>query len=74
MMYPVVTLEDETEITQSGLLSDGRIKVYVEKADAEDGFHDMTCYLPEYEVTAINGFSDKEVEKYIKIIRSIPIG
>lgn len=33
MMYPFLTLDDETEITHSDVLPDGTVKVYVEKPD-----------------------------------------
>ena len=70
MMYPFMTLDDETEITHSEFLPDDKVKVYVEKADAKDGFHDMTCYLPGYEITSVHGFSKEEQDKYMEIIRS----
>ncbi len=69
-MYPFMTLDDETEITHSEFLPDNKVKVYVEKADAKDGFHDMTCYLPSYEITSVHGFSKEEQDKYMEIIRS----
>lgn len=70
MMYPFMTLEDNTEIVHSEMMADNRVKVYVEKPDAKDCFHDMTCYLPNYEIESINGFSDEEVTKFMEIIRS----
>ena len=70
MMYPFMTLDDETEITHSEFLPDDKVKVYVEKADAKDGFHDMICYLPSYEITSVHGFSKAEQDKYMEIIRS----
>lgn len=70
MMYPFLTLDDETEITHSEFLPDDKVKVYVEKADAKDGFHDMTCYLPGYEIASVHGFSKEEQDKYMEIIRS----
>ena len=48
MMYPFMTLDEDTEITHSEMLSDGRVKVYIEQADEKDGFHYATCYLPDY--------------------------
>ncbi len=39
MMYPYMTLNDETEITHSELLPDGQVKVYIETPDQKDGFH-----------------------------------
>lgn len=69
-MYPFMTLDDETEITHSEYLQDSRVKVYVEKADAKDGFHHMTCYLPDYEITEIYGFSAEEQARYMEVIKS----
>lgn len=70
MLYPFLTLDDETEITHSEFLPSGRVKVYVEKPDEKDCFHHMTCYLPDYSVEEIYRFNDSEVEKYMEIIRS----
>ena len=33
MMYPYMTLNDNTEIVHSEMLEDGRVKVYIEKPD-----------------------------------------
>ena len=46
MMYPFMTLDDNAEIVHSEMGKDGRVKVYIEKPDAKDGFHRATCYLP----------------------------
>lgn len=70
MMYPFITLDDEAEIVHSEMKEDGRVKVYVEKPDANDCFHSMTCYLPSYEITEVNGFSKEEIERYMEVIRS----
>ena len=70
MMYPFLTLDDETEITHSEILSSGKVKVYIEKPDEKDCFHHMTCFLPDYSTEDIFGFSDDEVNKYMKIVRS----
>lgn len=69
-MYPFLTLDDKTEIVHSEMLADGRVKVYVEKPDEKDGFHHAICYLPAYEWTDINGFSDAEIANYQKILVS----
>ena len=45
MMYPFLTLDDQTEIVHSQLLDDGSVKVYVEKPDEKDCFHYATCFL-----------------------------
>lgn len=70
MMYPFLTLDDETEITHSEWLPSGEVKVYVEKPDAQDCCHHLTCYLPGYRVAENVGFSQDEVDKYLEVIRS----
>ena len=70
MMYPFLTLEDETEIVHSEALDDGRVKVYIEKPDAEDCFHSAVCYLPGYEWREVSGFSDEEIARYQEILES----
>ena len=39
MMYPFMTLNDDTEITHSEMKPDGRVKVYIETPDDFGGFH-----------------------------------
>ena len=70
MMYPFLTLDDETEIVHSDVLPDGRVRVYIEKPDEDDCFHRMSCYLPGYDLSDVVGFSHDEVLKYLEIIRS----
>ena len=70
MMYSFMTLDDDTEIVHSELLPDGRVKVYIEKPDEKDCFHNAICYLPDYEWKEINGFDRNEIEKYQEIIES----
>ena len=65
MMYPFMTLNDDTEITHSEMKPDGRVKVYIETPDEKDGFHNATCYLPDYTWEKISGYSDE-----IFIVRS----
>ena len=70
MMYPFLTLADETEITYSEMKSDGTVKVYIETPDENDGFHNAICWLPEYRWENINGYSDVEIEEYKKLIEN----
>ena len=70
MMYPFLTLDDNTEITHSEMKSDGTVKVYIEKPDTADGFHYATCWLPEYRCEDVYGFSDIEMKRFHKIIES----
>lgn len=70
MMYPFMTLTDDTEIVHSDLLDGGEVKVYVETPDEKDGFHNMTLYLPSYRITEINGYTQAEVDRFMEIIKS----
>ena len=47
MMYPFMTLDDNTEIVHSEMQPDHRVKVYIEKPDEKDCFHSAVCYLPD---------------------------
>lgn len=69
MMYPFITLDDDTEITHSEMYQDGSVKVYIETPDEKDGFHDATCLLPEYRWTDIHGYTAAEMEKFKQMIR-----
>jgi hypothetical protein len=68
MMYPYMTLNDNTEITHSQMYEDGRVKVYIETPDYKDGFHDATCWLPDYEWEC-HGYTHEEMEYFKKLIR-----
>ncbi len=68
MMYPYMTLPDDTEIVHSEMRPDGKVKVYIETPDARDGFHHATCFLPDYEWTEISGYTEDEMEKYRTIV------
>lgn len=70
MMYPFMTLSDDTEITHSEMLPDGKVKIYIETPDEKDCFHNAYCILPEYEWKDINGFTDEEIAKFQEIIES----
>lgn len=70
MMYPFLTLDDGTEIVHSQMLEQGKVKVYIEKADAKDGFHHATCILPEYRWEDIFGFTQEDIAGYQKIIEN----
>ena len=70
MMYPFMTLNDETEIVHSEMKKDGRVKVYIEKPDEKDGFHHATCWLPDYTWEGVSGFDADDIAKYQEIIES----
>lgn len=70
MMYPFMTLDDETEIVHSDRKEDGTVKIYLETPDEKDGFHNMTCYLPSFEIKEVNGYSNKQIEAFMEIVKS----
>ena len=61
MMYPFMTLNDDTEITHSEMKADGKVKVYIETPDEFGGFYNATCWLPDYRWEDIEGYSDTEM-------------
>ena len=70
MMYPFMTLNDDTEIVHSEMKPDGRVKVYIERPDEKSGFRHATCWLPDYTWEDIYQFSDEEINRLQKIIES----
>lgn len=70
MMYPFMTLNDDTEITHSEMKTDGRVKIYIETPDQRGGFCNATCYLPSYTWENIVGFTDDEITSFEKLIRN----
>lgn len=70
MMYPFLTLDDSAEIVHSEMRSDGTVKVYVEKPDEKDGFHNAVCILPSYQWQNVFGFTEAEMTRYKEVIRS----
>ena len=70
MMYPFITLSDQTEIVHSEMKPDGKVKVYIERPDENMCFRYATCWLPEYKWEDIYGFSEEEIEGFQKIIES----
>ena len=69
MMYPFLTLNDDTEITHSEMKEDGQVKVYIETPDIKDGFHNAVCWLPAYKWEKINGYSETEMAFFQELIQ-----
>ena len=69
MMYPYITLNGDTEIVHSEMKPDGSVKVYIETPDEKDGFHNATCWLPEYRWES-HGYSDTELAYFKQLIRN----
>lgn len=70
MMYPFMTLDDETEIVHSEMKPDGRVKVYIEKPDPDYCFRHATYWLPDYTLEDIYKFSDEDIKRFQEIIES----
>ena len=70
MMYPYITLADETEIVHSQLLEEDGIKkviVHFERP-TEDGFDSARCELPNYRWIYNEGFTESEIEFFEKLL------
>ncbi len=73
MLYPFMTLNDNTEIVHSEPLDkDGQeqVKVVIE-TPVFGGFHSAVCYLPSYSWEDINGFSQEEIDRFQALIESV---
>ena len=70
MMYPFLTLNDDTEITHSEMKDDGSVKVYIETPDISDGCHSAVCWLPGYRWENVKGYSDSEMDFFKRLIRN----
>lgn len=70
-MYRYLTLNDGTEVVHSDLLADSRVKVFFERPDERDGFHDATCYLPDYTWEGVTGFSPEDMRRNEQLLRSV---
>ena len=73
MLYPFITLPDETEIVHSeSILSDGRevVKVCIEKP-VDYGFKSATCWLPDYRWEKVDGYTQEEIAELQELIQSL---
>lgn len=72
MLYPFMTLPDETEIVHSEILFKDEaehVKVYIERP-IDGGFASATCWLPEYTWEDIQHFSQEDIDYFSEIIHS----
>ena len=70
MIYPYLTLSDETEVVHSGIeLKDGKetVRVYFEKP-VETGFFTAECTLPQRTWSKVKGFSPDELDSFLVFI------
>lgn len=73
MLYPFITLEDDTEIVHSEIDANGCVDVCIEKP-VEGGFHSAKCRLPEMKWMEIDGFTPTEIASLQELIqRGMPL-
>lgn len=73
MLYPFMTLNNNTEIVHSELLDKDnkkQVKVCIEKP-VFGGFHSAVCYLPDYSWENIQGFSSEEINYFQELLESL---
>lgn len=72
MMYPYMTLSDETEIVHSQLIEDKGIKKVIVNFErpTDNGFDSARCELHEYKWTEKEGYSDEEIAFFEKLLHS----
>ena len=70
MIYPFMTLPDDTEITHTEMREDGTVKVYIETPDEKDGFHNVECILPSQKWENVFGYSEIELSYFKELISS----
>ena len=64
MLYPYMTLPDETEIVHSEIINKDdkeQVKIYIERP-VDGGFDSATCWLPEEKGEEIKGLSQKDMD------------
>ena len=68
MMYPYMTLADETEIVHSQILDGNKVIVHFERP-TENGFDTARCELPEYKWIKKSGYSLEEIKKFEEFLQ-----
>lgn len=72
MMYPYMTLADETEIVHSQIISEGtkqKIIVHFERP-TEEGFDSARCELPSYDWIIKDGYTNEEIAMFEQLLHS----
>ncbi len=70
MIYPFMTLNDNTEIVHSEMDTNGKVKVLIETPDEKLGFKQATCILPDSEWKDIYGYTETELDYLKELIAS----
>ena len=70
MLYPYLTLGDDTEILHTHIISENgseKVQVHFERPQ-EDGFAAARCVLPKYEWVQREKFTDEEMAFFSKFL------
>lgn len=72
MMYPYMTLADDTIVTHSHMIDeDGIKKVLVNfERPTDDGFDTARCELPSYRWVMREGYSDQEIAEFEQLMHA----
>lgn len=73
MLYPFMTLDDQTEIVHSEAYMENEqecVKVCIEKP-VYGGFHSAQCVLPGYRWENVEGFSETEIAGFQELLESL---
>lgn len=71
MLYPYMTLTDETEIVHSQIIEEqGEKKIIVHfERPTENGFGSARCELPSYRWILQDGYSDAEISDFEELLK-----
>ena len=70
MIYPYITLADETEIVHTQILEENgekKVEVHFERP-VDDGFKTARCELPSYKWLFNEGFTDEEISFFTEFL------
>ena len=73
MLYPFMTLNDNTEIVHSETIEENgheNVQVRIEKP-VYGGFYTATCWLPEYRWENIEGFSREDIHYFQEPLETV---
>lgn len=69
MLYPYMTLADDTEILHTQVKPGDVVEVQFERPN-DNGFDSARCVLPSYEWIKREGFTDKEIAFFTELLHS----
>lgn len=70
MMYPFMTLDDNTEIVHSEMHDDGTVVVCCEKPIHAD-FKTAYCKIPGYGWYDVENFSTEELDELTRVLKTV---